>query len=72
MVQEYAPRVQTHTEAVYTRLLECVLVKQVQELQHGEQRVKLHPLQVGGHKPVEEVGTFSQKPKCAYMTQERD
>ena len=62
MIQEHPPGVQTHTEAVHTGLLEGILVEQVQELQHREQWVKLHPLQVRGDKPVEEVRALSKEP----------
>lgn len=55
VVQEHPPGVQAHAEAVDARLLEGVLVEQPKELQHGEQRVELHTLQVRGHKPVKEV-----------------
>ncbi len=62
MIQENPPGLQTHTEAVYARLFEGVLVEQPQELQHGEERVELHALQVRGHKPVEEITALGQEP----------
>ena len=68
MIQEDPPGLQAHAEAVDARLLECVLVEETQELQHGEERVKLHPLQVRGHEPVEEVTALGQKPVSMWST----
>lgn len=72
MIQEDAPRVQTHTEAVNARLLERILVEQIQELQHRKERVKLHPLQVRRHKPVEEVGAFGEESNGVNVRKGRD
>lgn len=63
VIQEHSPCVQAHTEAVDAWLLERILVEEVQELQHRKQGIKLHPLQVRRHKPVEEVGTLGQESK---------
>ena len=61
MVQEDSPGVQTHTKAVNAWLLEGILVEQIQELQHGKERIKFNSLQVRGYKPIEEVRAFSEK-----------
>ena len=61
MIEKHGPDVQTHTEAVYPRLLEGVLVEQTQELEDGEVRVELDSLEVRGHKPEEEVTAFGQE-----------
>ena len=47
---------------MYMYLFEGVLVEEREELQNGEVGVKLHPLEVRVHKPVEEVTALGQKP----------
>ena len=61
MIEKHGPYVQTHTEAVYLRLLECVLVEQTQELEDREVGVELNSLEVRGYKPEEEVTAFGQE-----------
>ena len=46
VIKEHSPGVQTHTEAVFARLFEGVLVKQAKELQDGKVRVKLNSFEM--------------------------
>ena len=62
MIQEQAPSVQACAEAVDVRLLESVLGKESEKLKDRKERIELHPLQVGGDKPVEEITTLGQIP----------
>ena len=63
VVEEHTPSVKTNTEAIYFWLFECVLVEESQKFKNRELKVELHPLQMGGDKPVEEVPTFGTVPR---------
>ena len=52
----------SENEGVGCDLFEGIFVEESEELQNGEVRVELYPLQVGVHKPVEEITALPQEP----------
>lgn len=62
MIKKHAPRVETDTEAVNSRLLECVLAEEIEELKDREVWVVFDTFEVRGHEPVEKVTTLGQEP----------